>query len=145
MVCVIYDCGNPVDDAGPIEFSMPGGGTASASVCSPHREMLTGDALRGISLDVPQQTRPSAIVVRPMPNDEIENCSTAELLTEVIERARNRAAQPCVPAHHRELSLAIKAAEDCLTRHNKAVYMERGVFAITDAEIDPDKPRPVFS
>lgn len=100
----------------------------------------------------PRQTRPSAIVERPMRDDPIGDCSTAELLTEVIARATSRRATDsealpakAVEARNRELSIAITHAEDCLTRHNKAVYIERGVYAITDAELVPDVERPRFS
>lgn len=87
-----------------------------------------------------------------MPDDAIKDCSTAELLTEVIARATTRRAtstsgmpREVEDARNRELSLSITAAEDCLTRHNKAVYIERGVFAITDAELVPGEERPTFS
>jgi hypothetical protein len=98
-----------------------------------------------------EQTRPSAIVRRPDPETPISEATTAEILMEVIARAKSRRdiwdASTDVPlpaeelnARNRELSLVITLAEDCLTRHNKAVYMERGVFAITDAERIPEMP-----
>lgn len=89
-----------------------------------------------------EQTRPSAIVGRPEPDQSIADCTTAELLHEAATRASaHRAAlsDADFPAGQvgliaREYAEAITHIEDAITRHNKAVYMERGVFAITDAE-----------
>jgi hypothetical protein len=90
-----------------------------------------------------EQARPSKIVERPPSDRHVDECTVAELLTEVIVRASGRRTEYSDvltggpvdgPAVRRELSLAITYAEEALTRHNKAVYMCRGIFAITDAE-----------
>lgn len=87
------------------------------------------------------QTRPSAVVRRPDPETPVSEATVAELLTEALERAKARrnsgSKRPTRDAEARELSIFVTLVEDAITRHNKAVYMERGVFAITDAERIP--------
>lgn len=88
-----------------------------------------------------EQTRPSAIVSRPDPLTTVADATVAELATEILARIDLRRRNPLVAEDGRilrELALAATAAEDVIYRHNRALYMVRGVFAITDAERLPD-------
>lgn len=89
-------------------------------------------------MSMAEQTRPSAVVSRPDPERAVSDCTVAELLTEAWHRAHERQAAaddgPLGLGPRRELAIAKTHIEDAIGRHNKAVYMERGIFAITDAE-----------
>lgn len=93
---------------------------------------MTADTSNG---DARRQTRPSAILGRPDPSAPVSAASVAELVYEALSRARHRRdVENPSSDERRELSIFITLAEDAITRHNKAVYLRRGVFAITDAE-----------
>lgn len=100
----------------------------------------------GRAIDERRQTRPSAILRRPDPETPVSEATTAELLFEARERihARRWADEPLDrpleqrAARARDLERAEDATEDAISLHNRAVYRERGIFAITDAERTPD-------
>lgn len=89
-----------------------------------------------------EQTRPSAIARRPSGEAAVNDCTVVELLTEAaarIERLKAALAPADFPGGNagriaREYAESYTHLEDAITRFNKATYMERGIFAITDAE-----------